>query len=298
MVRDVGVYILLVGIALAAGAASVVGLVGRAGDQHVLHTSVRGEPVEIYGSGVYQHESLFSAGGNRGTDALTLVMVPALLVGAAAARRGGERAVLGLAGILLYFVYVYATRALGAAYNELFLVNVLVFSASTWALVLLTRSLDGEQGQQSVHRWPAIFMFVSGAVTLIVWMMAPVADLVADEPPERLEHATTLFTNALDMALIVPATAFTGLLLWRGRRWGVRFAVPLLILEFLLLPLILLQSVFQVEAGVSFEPAEFAGPIVGFTLLAVLAGWVLVVLMRATSASGGPVDPNPAVAIP
>lgn len=45
-------------------------------------------------------------------------------------------------GALAYFLYVYATLALNAAYNDLFLVYVALFSASFFALAAVVASID------------------------------------------------------------------------------------------------------------------------------------------------------------
>jgi hypothetical protein len=45
------------------------------------------------------------------------------------------------------------------------------------------------------------------------------------------------------------------------------------------------QTVSQVQAGVSFTTGEIVGPIAGFAILALLAIWVIVILLRNISDS-------------
>ena len=100
-------------------------------------TSVRGERVELSGEGLYRYDTVFIAEGSRGTDVVTLFLgVPFLLVALLLGRRGSARAALLLSGALGYFLYVYASRALGNAYNGLFLAYITLFSASLFAFVL------------------------------------------------------------------------------------------------------------------------------------------------------------------
>jgi hypothetical protein len=60
----------------------------------------------------------------------------------------------------------------------------------------------------------------------------------------------------------------------------------LLVLEVMLAPLIVAQTVSQVAAGISLQPAEVAGPVAGFVVIAVVAGWLLVSILRGIRASG------------
>jgi hypothetical protein len=68
---------------------------------------------------------------------------------------------------------------------------------------------------------------------------------------------------------------------WRGGNpFGYLIAFSMLILEVLLAPMIAAQTVSQLSAGISFTPGEIIGPMIGFVILAVLALWVLAILLR------------------
>jgi hypothetical protein len=110
--------------------------------------------------------------------------------------------------------------------------------------------------------------------------MDPVSALINGTAPATLGTHTTLFTNALDLAVIVPAAGAAGILILRTRPYGEVIAASLLVLEAMLLPLIVVTTIIQLRLGVSFTPAEVAGPIGGFLLLGVLAVAVLRTLLR------------------
>ena len=74
--------------------------------------------------------------------------------------------------------------------------------------------------------------------------------------PGRLDGYTTLVTVVIDTAVIVPAAIVTGLLIWRHRVVGYLVAVPLLILEAMLAPLIVAQTISQKLSGVVLLPGE------------------------------------------
>jgi hypothetical protein len=248
---------------------------------------VRGASAEIYGQGLYANDTLFAGAGNKGTDVVTLVVgIPILLVAWLLYRRRSLRGALLLLGALPWFLYIGASYALGVvAYNDLFLAYVALFSVSLFAFVLVFRSLEvgsrfSEFAVLLPRRGPAVFMFVSGAVTFGVWMIEPVTSLFGGDPPERLDTYTTLFTTAVDIAVIVPAAVVAGVLILRRRAVGYLIALSLLVLEAMLAPLIVAQTISQVRAGVSFAPVEIAGPIAGFASIGLLSIWILASILR------------------
>jgi hypothetical protein len=278
---------LVILIALGALAAALAGLLWQTGDGTATITTYRGQRVDLAGSGLYRDSSRFVAAGQRGTDVVTLlVALPLLADGALLHRRGLLRGGLLLAGALAWFLYAYGSLALGtAAYNDLFLLHVTLFAASLWALVLLLTgsnlpALAARLTPGIPRRGPGIFLLASGAVTMLIWLIEPVAALLTRDLPASLGVSTTLFTTALDIGVIVPAAWITGALVLRGRAAGYLCAVPLLVLEALLAPMIVAQTIFQLAAGIDFTIGEIAGPIAGFCVLAVLALTMLFRLFR------------------
>lgn len=132
-------------------------------------TSVRGEEVELFGKGLYLYDTVFVAASSRGTDLVTLVLgVPLLLLALVLVRRGSMPGALVFAGVLGYFLYVYASRALGNAYNGLFLLYIALFSASLFAFFSRSgrsssrrspRGLrsGGRGGRSPAFSWPPLF---------------------------------------------------------------------------------------------------------------------------------------------
>ena len=115
--------------------------------------------------------------------------------------------------------------------------------------------------------------------------MSPVAALIQGGSPDGLDSYTTLFTNALDIAIIVPLAFTAGMLILKRDVLGYVIAIPLLILEALLAPMIGAQTVSQLSAGVEFTTGEIVGPISAFSVVALLAVYVSIVLLRNISDS-------------
>jgi hypothetical protein len=266
--------------------AAALGLFWSGSGGPVPFTTARGQLVELYGRGLYHYDTLFGAGGARGTDAVVLfVGVPLLVASTLAYRRAGLRAALLHSGVLLFFLYVYASAALGTvAYNPAFPLYVALFGVSLFAFVSTVAGVDrtalGRTLAAAPRRGPAAFLAVSGLVTLLVWAVPLASALLARRTPERLDSYPTPLTFALDLGVIVPATFVAAVNVRRGAAVGWLVAVPLLVLETMLAPMIAAQTVGQVAAGVSFPIGQVVGPIAGFLTIAVLAGWFLVAILR------------------
>lgn len=272
-------------VALLAIIAAGVGLFGRGKGNPYAFTSLRGQEVQIFGKGLYRYDTLFFGAGYRGQDAVVLFLgVP--LLGVAILRYGGGSGLgqLLLTGVLGYFLYVYASMALGAAYNRLFLVYVGLLSASLFAFVLAFSGVDlqalGSQLPQGALRIGlAAFMLVGGLVTLVVWGAPLVSALIKGNPPDRMDTYTTMVTYALDLAVITPATFICAVLVLQDAPLGYLVAMPLLTIIILLAPQIILSTVFQRSAGVPFTKGERIGPVAGFAVLGLVAIWLLIVLL-------------------
>jgi hypothetical protein len=248
--------------------------------------TLRGTSVQIYGRGLYRNDTLFAAAGYKGQDAVTLFLgVPFLALCALFYRRGSLKAGLLLTGILAYFLYIYVSMAVGAAYNGLFLLYVVLFSASLFALLLAFASIDlrtlpSQALARLPRRGPALFMFAGGAVTLVVWLGPLIGSLARGEPPELLDSYTTTVTHALDLAVITPAAILSGALILQRVSLGYKVAFPLLGIIVMLMPVIAAGTVNQLVSGISFSGGEIAGPIAGFAVLGLLAVWVMVAVLR------------------
>jgi hypothetical protein len=279
--RIVPLICLVIGIG--ATVCSLLGLLSRAHPTPAFST--HGGLVDLYDGGVYRFDSLFSGAANRGTDAITLgVALPLLVVSVWRFRRGSPRWHLVLTGVLLWFLYVYATMAVGASFNPLFLVYVVVFSAGLWSFGFTVRGFDldwlGGIIGRLPRRGPAIFLIASGVLTAVLWCIPVLVAQVSGSMPTRLDGYTTLVTVAIDAAIITPAAIIAGILVWRRKAAGYLAAIPLLILEALLAPLIAAQTISQLLAGITFAPSEMIGPLAGFSILALAAGAVLWAVLR------------------
>jgi hypothetical protein len=276
-------------VALLAAIAAATGLFLKDDGTPFLFTTLRGQTAQIFGQGLYEYDTLFIGAGFKGQDAVALFLgVPLLVISIVLYQRGSVSGQLLLTGTLGYFLYLYASMALGASYNRLFLLYIVIFSASLFAFIQVFSSVNLDLVASQIpaglpRRGLAIFMFAAGLVTLVVWGAPLVVALIKGGPPDRMDSYTTMVTYALDLAIITPATFLCAVLVLRGDPLGVVIAAPLLTLIVLLAPQIILSTVFQKSAGVPFTMGEMIGPVAGFVVLGLIAAWLLVAILRGLS---------------
>jgi hypothetical protein len=286
-VKVSGIVLVLSGVvAVLTAIAAAAGLFFKDDGAPLAFSTLRGQTAQIYGRGLYRYDTLFFAAGFKGQDAVALFAgVPLLVLAVVLYRRGSVGGQLLLTGMLGYLVYLYASMALGAAYNRLFLLYIAILAGALFAFihVFSTVDLDAIAAQLPAglpRRGLAVFMFAAGAVTLVVWGAPLVAALLQGKPPDRMDSYTTMVTYALDLAIITPSTFLCAVLVLRGNLLGYVIAAPLLTLIVLLAPQIILSTILQRAAGVPLTSGEMIGPVAGFVVLGAIAGWLLAALFR------------------
>src|SRR3954464_5128163 len=124
---------------------------------------------------LYTDDTAWATAALRGGDLVTLVLiVPGLIAATLLARRGSVRALLVWGGLLGYGVYNFAFYVFGAAFNDLFLLHVIAFSASVFALIAWATQLDTAAiarrfDVRTPHRAVAVLLIAVAAVFATLW---------------------------------------------------------------------------------------------------------------------------------
>jgi hypothetical protein len=245
--------------------------------------TVYGERVVLKGAGLYRNDSVSIAAQEVAQDVVTLLVgIPLLLVSLWRFRRGSLRGRLLLTGTLAYFLYTYASYSFGAAFNDLFLVYVALFSLSLFATVMGVASIDIPTlprcfSQRLPRRSIAIFLFVVAAFLLFAWLGRIVPSQLRHGPPVGIESSTTLVIQVLDLGLIVPASVLGGVLLLQRRAWGYLLASVVLIQGATLALAVTTMAINMIRKGVPVSPMELAM----FPTLTAVGIAMLILLLRA-----------------
>ena len=226
-------------------------------------------PIELYDTGLYRRDTPFVAGGAQGSDLLTLLAVAPAMLWSLAGPLDRMRTLVLAAGHT-WLLYLAASLSLGAvAFNEAFPLYVALMPVSLAGLTLSLARLP----YLPTPRWLPAFLVGCGIVTGLVWALLLFFEMAGGEYPPA-SYYTSRTTYALDLGLIAPGCIAAGLGLHRGRRRAQWLAVPLLCFAGLLLPMMALQTLMQLRAGVSFGP-EAVAPFAGFGLVSGGAAWFL-----------------------
>jgi hypothetical protein len=263
-----------------------VGLFTPGGDGSFAFTTVYGDTVEIYGRGMYRHDSSFVAALLKGTDAIMLFLsLPLLLVSYSFYRRGSLRGSIFLIGILLYFLYIGVTYTFSAMFNSLFLVYTALFSASLFSVIVALTSFDAQALANKLtsnmpRRGIAIFMFVAGFGTLFLWLSDLIGPLMTSQAPVNLGPYTTMFTHGFDSAVITPATVITGIYLLKRKPIGYLLAAPLLILCTIIGVTVIAQTISQAMVGITFPIGVYIGMIGSWVVMGAFAVGLAIAYFR------------------
>jgi hypothetical protein len=298
-VAEPGVTWLSVAVGGLAALAAGLGVFLGGGEASSVVT-VNGETVPLYGRGVYRHDSLIVGSGSVGVDAVTLFLaVPLLAAALVVHRRGSVRGTAAMVGVLTYFSYLYVSRAVDTAFNELFLLYVATMAVSLFALIAALRALSADGLDAMVDRLPrrgtVAFLVVLPAVLVLVWLPLVVEPLITGQPAAAVEHYTTFVTGALDLGILLP-TALVGASLVRRRQvTGYLIAFCLAGFSAILGPALIAMTVAQLRAGVIMDAADIAVFVASFLALSAFAASVLIASLRRLPArsTGGVQLPRP-----
>ncbi len=264
------ITILVIFIAMAAGAAAGVGVFSSGGPGPSDYQSIRGQTVPIYGDGVYRHMSADVAVQGIGQDVVTLAIgIPALIVALILARSGGLRARLFLSGVLAYFFVQYLFYLVMGMYNPLFLLYVALAGTSFFTLALVLLGVDLKSLQTALTgrvpvRFAGGFLVFNAVAIGLMWLQVVVPPLLDRSIyPAQLQHYTTLIVQGLDLGLLLPLSAVSGVLLMRRTPMGCLLGpIYLVFLSFQMTALVG-KLVAMGLTGVSIVPAIFIIPVIG-----------------------------------
>jgi hypothetical protein len=254
-------------IAIIAAAAALAGLLVQGGDGPVSFTTLRGQTANIYGYGLYRFDTLFSAMTFKGTDVITLVLsIPLLIIAFVLYHRNLLRGGLLLLSAIPYFIYIGASMTFSAAFNSAFLLYVALLSVSLYTFLTVLSAIDSSVLSRHVlpgfpHRGLAIFLFISGIGTFLVWLSELVGPLLTGSTPANLGPYTTMFTHGFDSAIITPALLITGVFLLQRRPAGYLFAAPLLVFCAETGFTVIASTISQTMAGIIFPIGVYIGMI-------------------------------------
>lgn len=258
--------------------ATLAGLLPAEGQPYSL-TNFRGEEVTIHARGLYYWDTVSSVAQMQANDLVMLVLgLPLLAISLWLTLRGSQRGRLLLTGTLGFILYTYITMCFGAAYNQLFLIYVALFSLSLFAFILSMMSFDlktlpAHFSEKLPRGWIAGLLFFAAAFLSLAWLGRIAATFAPDAIP-ALENVTSMFIQAMDLGIVVPLCVLSGILLLRRSAWGYLLA-SVSLMKFLTMGIaVSLMGLNMARVGVPVSAVE----LVVFPTIA-LANLVMVALL-------------------
>lgn len=244
--------------------------------------SIFGQTISIYGKGLYKNDSVAMASQAIAQDYVTLFLgIPLLLLSFYYAKKGLIKGRLLLTGTLGYFLYTYISYSFLSMYNKMFLVYVLLMSASFFAFTMMMISfemgtLQEYFGQQLPVKWIGGFLLFVSFIFSMMWLGKIVPSLFSSAPPAGLEHYTTLVIQALDLGFVIPVGILAGILVIKRTAFGYLLSSIMIIKDITLITALTMMIILQMIAGIKVS----IGLLAVVVLINLLVIFCLVVLMK------------------
>lgn len=240
-----------------------------------------GDYVEIWGAGIYAHDSYFKAPIFIGSDLTVLVLIiPLAMINFQKIRK--EESIehyIRCFGTLSVLLYYSASLAFGVTYNNLHLLYIALFGICFYSVGMIFIKLhtvnicQGKVCEYPFTKGMKIYLFIAGISLFVAWLPDIVASIVNGTSLGLIEVYTTEVTYVLDMGIISPLMFLTYYLVKAGSFMGyvlLRMLFKVCMCVGIMLPI---QSVFQLMAGIAIPLPALITKVLIFVLLAVFAAF-------------------------
>lgn len=237
--------------------ATTSGIFTKQGHGQSEFKSVFGQTVSLYGTGLYKNDSVSMASQAIAQDYVTLfVGIPLLLLSLYLSEKGLIKGRLLLTGTLGYFLYTYTSYSFLSMYNSMFLIYVLLMSASFFSFTMAMMSIDMQKlcfyfDERLPVKFIGTFLLFVSFVFGMMWLGKIVPSLISQNPPAGLEHYTTLVIQALDLGFVIPAGILAGILVIKRTPLGYLLASIVIIKDITLVTAVTMMAVLQLFAGIN-----------------------------------------------
>jgi hypothetical protein len=280
MRKPIGLLVLLI-IALSLIAAGY-GAFSNQGNGQSEFKSIYGETITIYGKGLYKNDSVAMASQAIAQDYVTLFMaIPLLLVSFYLSKKGLLKGKLLLTGTLGYFLYTYTSYSFLSMYNSMFLIYIMLMSASFFAFLIAFKSFDLPNLYLYFDKKLPV-TFIGGFLLFVsflfgmMWIGKIIPTLTQNVPPVGIDHYTTLVIQAMDLGFLIPAGIWAGILFLKRRPLGYLLGSVLIVKFITLLTALTAMIIRQMVAGIQVGFSE----IFIVVLVNLLVIYCLVLIMK------------------
>lgn len=237
----------------------------------------------VLSGATYVHETVSWAAQGAGQDIVNvLVAFPVLAFSALYVHIGYARAHLIWIGALMYTAYSYVLCAFFVHFGPWFLVYVAILGLSSYALAgaalgITVARLPAVFSRSTHIKGAAVFLMILGCGFTALWLGDIVPAIINGRTPASVSASGFPVNpvHVLDLALFLPGTIATSVLLWKRRPLGLLFAVPVLVFA-MMMGLAIIAMAFLMRAKGLPAPMGIV-PVIG--AVSVCSAWFVVRLL-------------------
>lgn len=276
------ILVLVFIIAILSVFSCILGLTLNGGGGENEFKSITGETVKIHGQGIYKNDSVSVVAQGKAQDFVTLFMaIPLLLISLYFANKNSFKGRLMLTGTIGYFLYSYISYTFLWMYNPLFLIYVLLMSASLFAFILCFNTFEvGKIPYYFNNKLPVKFLggfqLFIGFMLSVLWLSKIAPTILNGQVPVGLEHYSTLVIQAMDLGIIVPTALLSGILIIKKKPLGYLLTSVIIFKSITMLTCITAMIINQALNKVNVAMAE----VLVFSLFNAIAIIALVLLIK------------------
>lgn len=243
-------------------------------------TNQYGDPVNLFGSGIYARDSYFKAPIFIGSDFTMLFLVVPMMTTALLKeiKYRTLKSKLQLTAFAATVLYYATSIAFGITYNAFHLIYIALFGCSLFLVITLMIKNDALAFQKALKwklptRGIRIFLTLSGISLLIAWLPDIIPTIFSGKPLPLIEVYTTEITYVLDMGIISPLMFICLGLLQKQNGLGIVLLSILLTLCVIIGAMLPIQTVFQTLAGIVLPLPVLIAKVGIFVVLAAFAAY-------------------------
>jgi hypothetical protein len=264
-------YLAIITICLLA-ISSIVGICSFSTSHTYEFTNMYGHTVQVYGYGIYAHDTVLQAATSIGTDiAILLLVVPMFIIFYMSYSKKGDK-ISELRLISLYAVALYyaASAAFGLTYNRLFLVYVALFACTLFGMFMHIVKVDWQKAVK-ITKGMKVFLIITAMALFVAWLPDVLPTIFTGQTISMIGIYTTCITYVLDMGIISPLCMICLYLMAKKKPIGTLILAGLLMLCMVVGVMMITQTIYQVMAGIDLPIPVVITKSASFVLLAAFA---------------------------
>ena len=231
------------------------------------------------------HDNDFVKSAWYANDWVTLaVVVPVLIIALVLSKNVDFKPKLIWLGLMGYLFYNYAFYLFGAAFNNIFLLYVAIYTLSFFSLILGLMALPIKNiiGTSRILRGVSFFLLLISAMLCLVEIPPCFTFITTGAMPEIVlkSQIHTSIVYALDLSFVVPVMVLAAMLLWQNKAWGIVLSAMMLVKCFTYGLVLSFGTILIMKKGLDNDPLL---PVWIFITVGGLAG--LFILLRNVKSS-------------